>query len=82
MKIIGAILHQPVGIPGVMAPNVNINATKLPGVQLKWDASMGLIWKIKAKAGDREGFFPCSTVSAIEVEKGSLWPAEEKKKAA
>ncbi len=81
MKIISAILHQPVGIPGVMAPNVNINATKLPGVQLKWDKDMGLLWKINAKGGPREGFFPCATVSAIEVQNGDLWP-EEKKKAA
>lgn len=77
-NVITAILHQHVAIPGVMAPNQTINTTKLPGVKLKWDPSIGLIWKIK----NREGFFPTSTVAVVETQLGTLWPEKEKAKAA
>lgn len=80
MKIKGAILHQNVGIPGVMAPNMHINPTKLPGIQFKWDDNRGLVWKIQTKAGTREGFFPKATVSAVETEAGELWAEETVKK--
>lgn len=75
MKIINAILHQPVGVPGVMPPNVNINPTKLPGVQLKWDENIGLIWKVK----NREGFFPSTTVAVVETAAGTFWKSDEGK---
>ncbi len=82
MKILGAILHQPVTVPGVIPPSTFINSKKLPGIQLKWDDDRGLAWKIKTKAGEREGFFPMATVSCVEVESGSIWEVEKDKKKA
>ena len=80
MKIKLAVLHQNVSIPGVMAPNMYVNTDKLPGIQLKWDDSKGLLWKYKDKAGKpREGFFPKATVSAVETDCGVLWPIEDGK---
>ncbi len=64
MKIIGAILHQPVAVPGVMAPNVYINPVKVPGVKLQWEDGRGLHVEVKG----RSGFFPQSTVAWVETE--------------
>lgn len=78
MKIKNAVLHQNVSIPGVMAPNMYINPDKIPNIKFQWQDAVGLVWKFKDKGGkEREGFFPQATVSAVEVEPGTLW--EDKK---
>ncbi len=64
MKIVGAILHQPVAVPGLMAPNVYINTTKVPGIKLIWEDGRGLHISVKG----RTGFFPQSTVAWVEFE--------------
>lgn len=64
MKVISAILHQPVGVPGLTAPNVYINTTKMPGVKLRWEEGRGLEVVFKG----RSGFFPQSTVAWVETE--------------
>lgn len=64
MKVISAILHAPVGIPGVMAPNQFVNPTKVPGIKLEWIDGVGLHFKSKG----RVGFFPQATVAWVELE--------------
>lgn len=73
MKIKNAVLHQNVALPGVMAPNMYINPTKIPGIKLEWKDELGLMWTMRDKSGQmREGFFPAATVSAVEIEPGTL----------